>query len=252
MIKLVVSDLDGTLLPKGSPALADEVYDTIRRLKERGIMFAVASGRTYHELKRLLRPVERDIYFISSDGALMVYKETSILEKAVPQGVLKEFFHQAQLQAVPGVLYSGKYITYYTCSCEKFPAYIHKNFNHHVLRISSPDEIPSPVFKVSVYGKTKMDLPDVMSRQLCEVYEGGEWRDFVCPNVDKAAALRILQNQLSVLPGETLVFGDNTNDVQMLRSTPMSYAVGEAKRDAEIAARYRTDDVIQTLKALIL
>lgn len=251
MIKLIVSDLDGTLLPKGSPALANEVFDTIRWLKVRGVSFAVASGRTYHELKRLLMPVERDIYFISSDGALMVYQEQSVLEKAVSPGVLREFFHLSRQQAVPGVLYSGKYITYYTCTCEKFSAFVHKNFNHHVLRVSSPDEIPGPVFKVSVYGKTKINLPDALSRQLCEVYEGGEWRDFVCLGTDKAAALRILQNKLSVLSGETLVFGDNTNDARMLRSTPMSYAVGEAKREARLAACRRTDDVIQTIKALI-
>ena len=45
MIKLIVSDVDGTLVPDGSSKINPEVFDTILKLREKGIQFAIASGR---------------------------------------------------------------------------------------------------------------------------------------------------------------------------------------------------------------
>lgn len=51
MIKLVASDVDGTLLPEGSSDMNPELYDVIRRLKEKGIVFAAASGRQMNSVR---------------------------------------------------------------------------------------------------------------------------------------------------------------------------------------------------------
>ena len=45
MIKLVASDLDGTLLLNGVQKLPEEIFPLIKRMKEMGIVFAAASGR---------------------------------------------------------------------------------------------------------------------------------------------------------------------------------------------------------------
>ena len=39
MIKLIVSDIDGTLLPYGSAALDEKLFELILRLRERGVIF---------------------------------------------------------------------------------------------------------------------------------------------------------------------------------------------------------------------
>ena len=44
MIKLIASDLDGTLLKNGAQELPPEVCGLILKLKEKGIHFAAASG----------------------------------------------------------------------------------------------------------------------------------------------------------------------------------------------------------------
>lgn len=49
MIKLVVTDIDGTLLPEGTDHLNPELFDVIRALKENGIQFAVGSGTPVYE-----------------------------------------------------------------------------------------------------------------------------------------------------------------------------------------------------------
>ncbi|MCI8768406.1 MAG: HAD hydrolase family protein, partial [Ruminococcus sp.] len=45
MIKLVASDLDGTLLQNGAQELTPRALDLVRRLTEKGIVFVASSGR---------------------------------------------------------------------------------------------------------------------------------------------------------------------------------------------------------------
>ena len=47
MIKMVCSDLDGTLLQYGKKLIEGEIFDEIRALHDRGILFCPASGRQY-------------------------------------------------------------------------------------------------------------------------------------------------------------------------------------------------------------
>ena len=44
MIKLVASDLDGTLLLNKAQSLPEEIFPLIRQLQEMGIIFVAASG----------------------------------------------------------------------------------------------------------------------------------------------------------------------------------------------------------------
>ena len=57
MIKLIASDLDGTLLKEGTMDINPEIYDIIRKLKAKGIVFAAVSGREYDSIERVFAPV---------------------------------------------------------------------------------------------------------------------------------------------------------------------------------------------------
>ena len=54
MIKLIASDIDGTLVKDGDNQLNPEYYQEILRLREKGIQVAVASGRQWHSIERIL------------------------------------------------------------------------------------------------------------------------------------------------------------------------------------------------------
>ena len=53
MIKLVASDLDGTILLNGAQHVDDSMCETIDMLGRKGIIFAPASGRQCESLVRL-------------------------------------------------------------------------------------------------------------------------------------------------------------------------------------------------------
>ena len=65
MIKLIASDLDGTLLLNGAQSLREETCRLIHRLyTEKGIRFVSASGRQYDNQRRLFAPVADEIAYI--------------------------------------------------------------------------------------------------------------------------------------------------------------------------------------------
>ena len=67
MIKLVASDLDGTLLHNYQQTVPKEIYDTIKALHEKGIIFTAASGRQYANIRRLFAPLGFDIPYIAEN-----------------------------------------------------------------------------------------------------------------------------------------------------------------------------------------
>ena len=100
-IKLVCSDVDGTLVEEGKGGLNPEYYDEIRRLKEKGIMFAVVSGRSYEGSAHLFEPVLDDIIFINDNGAVLRYKGKIIKAHSIPDALIKEIISDLKDELKP-------------------------------------------------------------------------------------------------------------------------------------------------------
>ena len=71
MVKLIASDIDGTLLRYGQTALPPALFDLIRRLRSAGVLFCPASGRQYHSLRQLFAPVADEVCFLCENGAVV-------------------------------------------------------------------------------------------------------------------------------------------------------------------------------------
>ena len=99
MIKLIASDLDGTLLYGRDNTVSEEMFEMIREMKKKGIIFAAASGRQYHNLKKLFAPVWQDMAFICENGAAVFYEDKIIAEQVVPKEDLLELVHIIEADA---------------------------------------------------------------------------------------------------------------------------------------------------------
>ena len=74
MVKLIASDLDGTILRKGAQSVEPSTIKAIEQLVNKGMYFAPASGRQIVSLKRLFEPVSDKLVYIAENGALCEYK----------------------------------------------------------------------------------------------------------------------------------------------------------------------------------
>ena len=83
MIRLIASDIDGTMVPDSSDYIHPGYYDAVRALKKKGITFCACSGRQFHSMQQLLAPVAEDIYFITENGTLVRTKDRILRSWAV-------------------------------------------------------------------------------------------------------------------------------------------------------------------------
>lgn len=75
MIRLIASDIDGTLIKDSTPDLYPEMEAAVEELARRGIIFCAASGRQYHSIRNVFRNIKEDIVYIAENGAQIRYKE---------------------------------------------------------------------------------------------------------------------------------------------------------------------------------
>ena len=89
-IRLVCSDLDGTLLQYGKKELEGEIFDQIRALHDQGILFCPASGRQYTSLRKLFAPVADCCIFLCENGGVIYKDEQCIAKNPMPRALAEE------------------------------------------------------------------------------------------------------------------------------------------------------------------
>ena len=117
------------------------------------------------------------------------------------------------------------------------------------------------VNKMAIYRKENIEeVSETMisrweDRLHCTV-AGDIWVDFMNKETNKGNAIRSIQKILSISPDETMVFGDNHNDLEMMHSATESYAVGNAAEAVKAAAKHIADTnvndgVLKVLRTLL-
>ncbi len=253
MIKLIICDLDGTLLPSGQKQIGVEIKNLIKAARQKGIMFVCASGRAYHELKLMFDDVAEYMVFMPSDGASTVYQEKTYYFKPLQKMFVEKMLKNLQNENM-GVIVSGKYFSYYM---GEHPAFLDEiREKTHIMQIYSMSDIPEDILKLSFFGEekstfTKKVLSGSYTNMMKLIYKNNSWSEFISPGAGKENAAKCMMDSLKIKPDEMVVFGNDTNDVEFLKLTPNSYAVKEAHHLAQKAANHITEDITKTLTELI-
>ena len=123
MIKLIASDIDGTLVPDGTDKIDPEMMDVIAGLKEKGIVFAGASGRQFLSMKKLFSPVWQDIYYITDNGSILRDAKTVLKKHVIPRPLLMEMIRDAKMLPGCDIMLCGEDAAY----CEEYSEMISKS-----------------------------------------------------------------------------------------------------------------------------
>ena len=234
MIRLVASDIDGTLLQGGARALSDELFGLIRVLKKRGILFCAASGRQYRSMRALFAQAEDDIAYLCENGAI-VYRGGSVVSKlAMERADALALIGQIQAQEQCEVLISGADTSYLLPKHPDYVDHIRYFVGNHITRVKRAQDIPEDILKVSAYCR---DGAASHAQTL-----GAPWK--------AAYSVAALCGELGVRPQEVIAFGDNFNDVPMLDLVGSPYIMQGAV--PALLERYpmhcaRVEDVLRKL-----
>lgn len=260
-VKLIATDIDGTLLPEGTDRINPEIFDVILELKKQGVVFAGASGRQYYSMAHLFEPVKNDMIFIAENGAYVTCRGRDILECTMDREHVVRLVQQ--LRRVPGgcITLNAKDGFYVEHKDPKFLDLILNGYHNIVHQVEDVLAVDVDVIKVSLYMEREIEREaQALSLQWKDIFSctiaGEIWLDFMCRGVNKGKALRSIQRTLSISPKDTMAFGDNLNDIEMLSCAGQSYAVGNARAEVKAAAKYTADTnvndgVLKVLRTLL-
>ncbi len=222
MIKLVASDMDGTLLD-GSAQLPPETYDLVNRLFDRGIRFVASSGRRLDTLREFFEPVVDRMDFVASNGA-QVMVEGRLIDR--------EVFSHMMLRRLKNVvdMFDCLHLALFDSTNSYLlddPDCFELEFDKDLRRATRIRDIPDPevsVIKASVFCDRQdyvMDMAYVLERELGDrmvfAPSGRRWIDVMQKGVSKATGIRQVLARYGIDPADAMAFGDSMNDYEILR-----------------------------------
>lgn len=261
MIRLVVSDIDGTLVPEGCTALNPEYFEVIRALADHGVRFAAASGRQKTSVDAVFHELSHMIYYVSDNGGYIQKNGIPMKEIYLERNDLEEFLKEARELDGCRVLLSTLEGYYTDDQDEAFHKLVFEQYKGSGGVTNDLSLYTDRCIKVSLYGdygsgKLKEQLYSRWKDRFAINISGERWLDVNSLDANKGAAVEYIQKELGITPAETMVFGDNFNDISMLKCGGRSYAPASSAPEVRAAAGYEVapyeeDGVLQVLKQLL-
>lgn len=217
MLKMIISDFDGTLFPKGDSKLRDDFIVKIKRLTDCGVVFAVNSGRPYYTLRQMLKPLENRTVFICNDGAQIMYKNCLLLKKTV-----------STEQVVPLV----------TAAVQRgltpFAALRQRTLPVTDEILSKKGLFGEDIYKL-VFVKNRADIKKIeycksvaAENSLRCSYEDGTYIEFCHKDANKGNATAYIKDRFRISDG-IASFGDGDNDIKMFEQCDEVYLMKNSK-----------------------
>ncbi|MFF5468025.1 Cof-type HAD-IIB family hydrolase [Streptomyces achromogenes] len=244
-IRLIVTDMDGTLLDDAK-RIPDGLWPMLAELRRRGVLFSPASGRQYATLHRQFERVAEGMVFIAENGTYVVRDGVELssdpLDGSVAAGIARTVRRLAAGGADVGAVVCGKRAAYVERTDEAFLAEVRQYYAEHRI-VEDVTAVEDDMIKVAVFdfGPAEHTVapalaPFAGTHQV--VVSGEHWVDVMNRTANKGTALRRLQRALGVTPAQTMVFGDYLNDLEMLDAAEWSFAMAGAHPEVIRRARH--------------
>jgi Cof subfamily protein (haloacid dehalogenase superfamily) len=258
LIKLIVSDLDGTLLGFDK-RMKNEDKRAIQFATEQGIDLAIASGRMDNEILDVLKELQQKAHRVSQNGAF-IYTKTNLRLHAVtfPPQLAQQIYQQAkEWKAIVLVCDENAYFieetNEYTNEIEKRLFYglyelpnmldaIGKDIHPSKITVLAEDE-QIVEFEQKITNQFGNHVDAFISEPRC--------LDIMPKNISKGNAILALIKHLRVQPHEIACFGDAFNDIPMFRLTPYSFAMSHAHPAVKKEAQYVVHSVSEGIQMIL-
>lgn len=251
-MELIVFDLDGTLLNSQSEVSA-HTRDTLGRLKNRGIAYTVATGRTLHASADLLSGHGFDLPHIYKNGVVVwrpdtrAYSHRNLLTQAEIRTVLGAFLdahltpfiftldeHDSHAVYHPPLLHDAE---------RRLAKLIAQDRGLDVLPVAAmPGDVD--ITNISALGdreRIAVVRQNVAPQSHLVAYggvafegDGLHWLDVHHSDASKGSAVQLLKRDLGV--SRVICFGDSDNDLSMFAVADECYAPSSARDDVKAAA----------------
>lgn len=262
-IRLIVSDLDGTLLSENHQ-LSDPVKDSIRRFRAEGGWFTFATGRFGPSTRSVVEELDLDIPFILCNGAILADREkiwematlsledlAPLLNEADQSDLTVMFFNDKGIRAMRHTDEVSKFEQKESIRCECIDgkasfwsgedAVVQK-----ILLIGNMEKIHNLWKRYK--GKFKLEYATTQSED--------DFFEILPPNQSKGMALEKLMKILEVTPDQVMSLGNQLNDMDMLERSGIGVAVANSHPELKQKATYvceksNGDGVVEAMEKFV-
>ncbi|MEA4874741.1 HAD family hydrolase [Anaerorhabdus sp.] len=262
MFKLIVTDMDGSLL-NNNKELPIDIFEVIQHCENQGIEFAIGSGRSYQTLSTMFSSVKDKISFICDNGAYVVSKNKVLFSSPIPKDKVDFFIKEGRKDPHVYTVLCTPTLSYFENS-ERIDSQSMEEILHYYPNCQNVDdllEVDADVLKICYLDPRGAE--NYIYQQLKPfngnprvVHSAHVWVDIVNAEVNKGIGIEKLQEEFNLTHAETVIFGDYLNDLEMFQQASTSFAPINAHDDikklaTEIIGSNDEWSVVNKIKELV-
>lgn len=251
MIKLIATDLDGTLMSGDHMTITPYTIDTLRRAHNAGVKIAVATGRPLSLIDNVTNQVPFIDYVIYSNGACVYDRNENKI-------ICSHLIPNAQAEELTQYLLENKvFFEIYIDGCSHYQLGTESLLDDMDMPAEFIDEVVASMtghknLPQYISGKNieKVTLYSVKNSKFFEFTEkmrsyglsvASSFKDNLeatAADADKGEAVKGICALMGIGADECMTFGDAGNDVPMLRFAKYSFAMDNGTDECKAAANY--------------
>lgn len=246
VIKLVLSDVDGTLVTQDK-VLTEASIDVVRRLGEAGVLFAVTSGRPPKGMEMLVEPLHLTTPIAAFNGGMLVDKDMRVVsEHLLPDPLVQPVTEVMETFGLDVWVYRGAE-WYVLDDAPPHVAREARTVGFDPVVVASFAGLTTGVAKLvgvsddhEAVGRAVHAVQETFGSHVAAATSQPYYLDVTHPDANKGSVAVQLAERYGISPREMAAIGDMPNDVLMFAHAGVSIAMGNADPQVQRAARYVT------------
>lgn len=245
MVKLIATDVDGTLLKDGTFDIDPQYEDVFGKLLDKGIRVVIASGRQYISSMKLFPNIGHRFEYIADGGA--TYRLNGQVEayQSIPVDMVEELLADFEKLEDPDldISLNSSDRCYVPSQGSPMHLWLRDSYRFQVTGMDAANKCPQDtIIKMAIYHPTNCEAAltkefvDKWSTRLHMACAGNQWVDFVMPGINKGTTLESMCKRCNISMEDVVVFGDNLNDLEMGEKAGEFYCVGNARDEVKARA----------------
>ena len=246
-LSILLADVDGTLVTE-QKILTERAVKAVRALRDKGIKFAITSGRPPKGMAMLFGPLALDTPIAGFNGGVLVNPDLSVIEaKTLPPDTTRATIKLILDHGMDAWLYTGEdwfihnpkapHVSRETWTV-KFDAKVVKEFSedaldHAVKIVGVSDDL-------ELVAKAEKDAQRQFGDKVSAARSQPYYLDVTHPDANKGSVVTTLSKRLNIPPEEFATIGDMPNDELMFRKSGFSIAMGNASDEVKSHASATT------------
>lgn len=247
-IKMIVSDLDGTLFnsDKEEYEVSKELIEKIHKFEESGGIFTIATGRPVETSIEVAKTIGIKSPYIAYNGAKIVdVTGKELYSEKFNLKIFKEFLNDVQKNGVSVIFYNNgeticlkhtSRILIYEKKEKTTCIELKEDITHSELQINKILLIGDVSRITELWNR----LDESVREEFRYVISEDDYFEIIKNNVSKGNALKRLKEYLDIEDNQVVTIGNHMNDKELIEEAHFGYAVANAVDGLKDIADYVT------------